>query len=547
LKKYRRRMREVYEHEPSELRIAVNGFVLTRQEVSAAVNKQTLGIEVADDLALIEVLSEQGVRLLALHVEPPPVGPFEQRARAELSDGRVIEAHLSFCGSWPHLEVIYDCGLRIAGCESVPRAVASDDPWSRLLMGPRSLPLAAPTRIADGGLGAIADSPSALFASFAKPQGLFARLRSAIRNPQSAIKWLLRPVTMTVLLTVMLIAVVVGQQLGWWFARSTREAPSPEAAPERRPAGAPSAEPSAGNVIIAPTLAPAPEASPSSAPVIGAAELEVEALRLLQQAGADLGEQVEVKRAAQGRLLIEGLVETDARKAELLGALQPLANHPAVIIRIETVAEAMTRRRSLGQSASNEAPNVESRIEVEKTTLPIANELRVYLQSRGGASEDEIHGLAARLHNQARRALDHLYALQRLTKQIAPTQCDALEPEARTKFLGLLASHARAYAAKSQRLREELADILSISAPPADAPDAIHNTAELYRAVARLCSSGKSAHTALDQSLTISGQPASPSTAIKSPSLWLALADAEALAAQIAAYASQRQSTERKQ
>jgi hypothetical protein len=114
LKKYRRRLREVYEHEPTELRIAVNGFVLARQEVSAAVNKQTLGIEVADGLALIEVLSEQGVRLLALHVEPPPVGQFEQRARAELSEGRTIEAHLSFCGSWPHLEVVYDCGLRIA-------------------------------------------------------------------------------------------------------------------------------------------------------------------------------------------------------------------------------------------------------------------------------------------------------------------------------------------------------------------------------------------------------------------------------------------------
>jgi hypothetical protein len=246
-------------------------------------------------------------------------------------------------------------------------------------------------------------------------------------------------------------------------------------------------------------------------------------------------------------LLIEGLMETAARKAGLLGSLQPLANHPAVIIHIETISEAMAQRRSLGKSAANEAPNVASRIEVEKTALPIAAELRAYLQSRGGgAIEDEIHNLAARLHNQSRRALDHLYALQRLTKQIAPAQCDALETEARTKYLWLLASHARAYAVKSQRLREELAAALNISAPPADAPDAIHDTAELYRAVARLCAFGKSAHATLDQSLTISSQPATVTT-IKSPPFWRALVDAEAMAAQIAVYVTRHQTTERKQ
>jgi hypothetical protein len=172
----------------------------------------------------------------------------------------------------------------------------------------------------------------------------------------------------------------------------------------------------------------------------------------------------------------------------------------------------------------------------------------MYLQARGGdASEDEINNLAARLHNQVRRALDHLFALQRLSKQIAPAQCDTLEPEARAKFLGLLANHARAYRAKSQRLREELAVILNTSAPLAENPDAIRDTAELYRAVGRLCALGKSAHAALDQSLTISGQPAAPAPAIKSPAFWRELADAEALAAQIAAYATQHLPTKRKQ
>jgi hypothetical protein len=97
LKKYRRRLREVYEHEPRELRIAVNGFVLAQQEITAAVHKQTLGIEVAEELTLIEVLSEQGVRLLALNVAAPPTGQFEQHARVEFSEGRTLATHLNFC------------------------------------------------------------------------------------------------------------------------------------------------------------------------------------------------------------------------------------------------------------------------------------------------------------------------------------------------------------------------------------------------------------------------------------------------------------------
>jgi RNA polymerase sigma factor (sigma-70 family) len=530
LKKYRRRLREVYEHEPRELRIAVNGFVLAQQEITAAVHKQTLGIEVAEELTLIEVLSEQGVRLLALHVAAPPTGQFEQHTRVEFSEGRTLATHLNFCGSWPHLEITYECGSRVADCG------ASD----------------CGLRIADCGLEKVVDSPGdspqPLFTSFSESKGLFAKLLSAISNPRPAIKWLLRPVTITVLLAILLITVVVGQRMGWWFATPPksplrRETRPGKAFPERPAPDAPAAEPGPGRANPLTTSTFAPSVRASITPVTATAELEVEALRLLQQAGADLGEQVEAKRTAHGQLLIEGLLETDARKAELFRALQSLANHPAVIIRIETVAEVMARRRASGKSAANSATNDERRIEVEKIALPIAAELRAYLQARGGAaSEDEIHNLAARLHNQALRALDRLYALQRLSRQISPAQCDALAPKAQAKFLGLLARHAYAYATQTQRLREELGAILKVPAPSPDAPDAIHNTAELYRAVAQLFAFGKSAHTALDQSLTISSRPAAATT-IKSPPFWRTLINAETLAAQIAEYATQYQTT----
>lgn len=515
LQKYRQRLREVYEHEPQELRIAVNGFVLARQEVNSELTRQTLGIEMAEQLTLIEVFSEQGVRLLALHVAPPPDGQFEQHAHTELSHGRTMTAALSFCGSWPHLEITYACGVRSAECE----IEVNDDR--------AQVPLA----------------PAELFASFTQPQGLFTKLSSAFRLPRSAFRW----VTITILLTALLLAVVVGQKLGWWFAPAKpvvkpapRAVPSVAALREALPAATP-----ANNGVIPNVAVPSPMVSPSALVVTATTDMEVEALRLLHDAGADLGEQIEVRRTPQGKLKIEGIVETSERKTQLARALASFATHPAVMLQLETVAEAVARQRRSHPSASRTGEL--NRVEIEKTALPIANELRAYLQRRGSdASETAVHELAARLHSQAHQSLNHLYALQRLTKQIPLARFDQLDPAAQGKYRTVLAQHAQGYAMKTRRLREELATILSVSAPAADAQPQIRHTAELYRAIAQLSALGKSAATVLDQSLTISNQPTAV-TAIKSSSFWRALTNAEALVAQIERFTNQHQTTEREQ
>ncbi len=54
------------------------------------------------------------------------------------------------------------------------------------------------------------------------------------------------------------------------------------------------------------------------APSVATPELEVEAWRLLNQAGADTGEQITVARTSEGQLKIDGLVDTETRKGELL-------------------------------------------------------------------------------------------------------------------------------------------------------------------------------------------------------------------------------------
>ena len=64
-----------------------------------------------------------------------------------------------------------------------------------------------------------------------------------------------------------------------------------------------------------------PDPQPPTA-VAATAELEVESLGLLNQIGADLGQEVMVTRIPGGPLRIEAAVETEKRKHEILAALK---------------------------------------------------------------------------------------------------------------------------------------------------------------------------------------------------------------------------------
>jgi DNA-directed RNA polymerase specialized sigma24 family protein len=103
----RRLARSVYHHEPRELTIVVNGFFAASETVEAKLSERTLAINPTERLSIIETFSEQGVRLLGLHVQPPPDGPLEQSASVELSEGRRVELSIDFKGVCPSLKSSY--------------------------------------------------------------------------------------------------------------------------------------------------------------------------------------------------------------------------------------------------------------------------------------------------------------------------------------------------------------------------------------------------------------------------------------------------------
>ncbi len=259
------------------------------------------------------------------------------------------------------------------------------------------------------------------------------------------------------------------------------------------------------------------------------AELEIEVAYLLNQIKANLDEQMTMGRTTGGTLRVEALVETEGRKEEILRALVPFQNNPAVIINIRTVAEALKQQRKESQT---DAPT-EREVEVATRRIPADAELRRYFNARltgGNRVEEEIDQFAARALSRSRRALLHASALKRLVTRFSPEEVRALAPEARGKWLQMIREHANASQREINSLRAELRPVFGGNSPAGDA-GATKDGASPNDAAERLLSLSYENDEAVRAAFTIStGDRAAQ---IKSERFWRALGSAEKLASAI--------------
>ena len=90
-KKFGRKLGETLEHKPHELRIRVNGALVSSFKVGSESSELNLNLTPDEPIEFVEVCSEQGVLLLLLNIDPTG-GQGDQWAWIELSDGRSLEA-----------------------------------------------------------------------------------------------------------------------------------------------------------------------------------------------------------------------------------------------------------------------------------------------------------------------------------------------------------------------------------------------------------------------------------------------------------------------
>lgn len=267
-----------------------------------------------------------------------------------------------------------------------------------------------------------------------------------------------------------------------------------------------------------------PPTTSASAPA-ASAELEVDVAYLLNQAKADRNEQVALTRSAGGSLRVEGIVDEEQRKNELLRALAPVSQNPAVVIDIRTVEEALKRTPpAAGQISIHQTEQTANTVAVDKA-------LRDYFSKQGVAVDDAVSSFSSRTVNRAYRALFQAIALRRLVNRFANVDMRKVAPDSRAKWLEMIREHAGAVERETATLREELEPIFFAGAT-SDAIEkfGIASDADLAAAVERLHKLALANNEAIRAGFTISSRS---SAAVKSMQFWHALRKAETIAAGI--------------
>jgi hypothetical protein len=234
----------------------------------------------------------------------------------------------------------------------------------------------------------------------------------------------------------------------------------------------------------------APNLPVPSSPSVATPDLEFQVLKQLNQADAFYGEQISLSREPGGQLQIQGIVETESRKNEILQALSFVKRNPAVQIQVETVKEAAERQARQGPSPSGpiEVGNVEVGT---KSSVPAEPELRAFLSRQKGLSgealDQEIRRYADRVMARTRQARRHALALKRIAERFSADDLRALDATARSQWRQMIVRHASGV---QQELEDVLRDLQplfpSLSGGQGDAGLEISGDADLAPAAKRL-------------------------------------------------------------
>jgi RNA polymerase sigma factor (sigma-70 family) len=274
-----------------------------------------------------------------------------------------------------------------------------------------------------------------------------------------------------------------------------------------------------------------PPSTSALAPAVASAELEVDVAYLLNQAKADRNEQVALTRSAGGSLRVEGIVETEQRKHELMRALAPVSQNPAVTIEIRTVDEALQRTTTSNAISIHQA-------EATATSVAVDRELREYFSqnsSTANADLDEaVRSFSSRSVKRAYDALFHAIALKQLINRFANVDMRTVAPDARAKWLAMVREQAAAFERETALLRRELQPIVFAGGESNVIEDLeIANDADLAAAVEKLHKLALANNEAVRTAFTISSR--SSAAALKS-TFWRSSANAERLAVRIERY-----------
>ena len=182
-------------------------------------------------------------------------------------------------------------------------------------------------------------------------------------------------------------------------------------------------------------------------------ELQVRAA--LHNLGADLGEQVDVQAEKDGSVRVDGVATDDARRLQLVAALQSI---PRTHLHIGTVAQAAQHQQV--SQASGPVP-----VAILAGAIPL---LEASLKQRF-PDDDQRTAYINETLSLAQEASARAWALNRLAERYSPQQIALLNTASRQRLGVLLGDHLLALREDVNRLQSQLGQVLSPSSNTAAA------------------------------------------------------------------------------
>ncbi|HEX7330907.1 MAG TPA: sigma-70 family RNA polymerase sigma factor [Pyrinomonadaceae bacterium] len=263
----------------------------------------------------------------------------------------------------------------------------------------------------------------------------------------------------------------------------------------------------------------------STPETVASVELEIEVAYLLNRIKANLGEQISVSRTPGGVLRVEAIAETQSRKAEILQALEPVRNNPAVRIDVNTVAEAARRV----DPTSQKKDPIDREVEVADSSGPSDSELRTYFMSRvpPDAVDSEIRTFTQTVMRNSRQAVLHASALQKLVQPFSASDVQSLSSDAREKWSTMIREQIIGYQRSVAAVRNDLRRIY----PAAGSATVIVSAGSVEEASAQLLRISFRNDKVIRRAFTVA--EGNSGSAALSVQLWQSLAEAEQLAREI--------------
>jgi anti-sigma factor RsiW len=261
------------------------------------------------------------------------------------------------------------------------------------------------------------------------------------------------------------------------------------------------------------------------------AELAVEVLDRLDRVDALVQDQIIVTRAGAEGLQIGGIVRSEARKAEILGALGSFVSNPAVKLNLLSAGDA----RAVGTTPLTHPIQMQS-VEVLLNEAGSNPEVRAYLATHRHVPERELDQAADRFVADAvehsTEAQLHAQALKHIVEILPLSNAGAVAPETREKWRALVSHHAQASRREIHQLEQQLSPVFAHAASGGAPATGSAGEGDLRPEASRLLNMTTDSDRILWQALS-SNASATDRRGLTEAEFWLMLKEEDTLAAHI--------------